>query len=238
MRKSRLDGICVNVNGVHRDSSGKTLEDYPRPSVAVDTAVLTAGPGRPLGVVLVRRQDEADAWALPGTFLHPRERLADAVLRSLEQKVGLRSTSPRQLHVFDDPKRDDRGWVLSVAHVVVLPCHAVGPVVEARSDDVRVSAIGELPELTFDHEAIVRMAVEEVRARYRWRPDPEALLDEPFTMRELRHLHAAVADVPRLQPDTFRRQMEPQLLDTGRIKEGTVGRPASLYRRKPARPDR
>jgi 8-oxo-dGTP diphosphatase len=73
-----------------------------------------------------------------------------------------------------------------------------------------------------------------VRARYRRQPDPEALLDEPFTMRELRHLHAAVADVPRLQPDTFRRQMEPQLLDTGDTREGTVGRPAALYRRKPA----
>lgn len=208
--------------------------------MAVDTAVLTAGLERHPGVLLVRRHDGAGgpAWALPGTFLHPGERLADAVLRSLEEKVGLRGTRPRQLHVFDDPKRDDRGWVLSVAHVVVLPWQAVDPVVEARSDDVRVSAVEELPDLTFDHEAIVRMAVEEVRARYRQWPDPEALLDEPFTMRELRYLHAAVADVPRLQPDTFRRQMEPQLLDTGLTKEGTVGRPASLYRRKAARSDR
>ena len=223
---------------MHRDSSGKTLEDYPRPSVAVDTAVLTVGTERRLGVILVRRHDEPDSWALPGTFLHPGERLAEAVLRSLDQKVGLRGTSPRQLHVFDDPKRDDRGWVLSVAHVVVLPWQAVDPVVEARSDDVRVSLVGELPELTFDHEAIVRMAVEEVRARYRRLPDPEGLLDEPFTMRELRHLHASVADVPHLQPDTFRRQMEPQLFDTGRTREGTVGRPASLYRRKAAHSER
>jgi len=100
-------------------------------------------------VILVRRHDEPDSWALPGTFLHPGERLAEAVLRSLDQKVGLRGTSPRQLHVFDDPKRDDRGWVLSVAHVVVLPWQAVAPVVEARSDDVRVGLVGELPELTF-----------------------------------------------------------------------------------------
>jgi hypothetical protein len=57
-------------------------------------------------------------------------------------------------------------------------------------------------------------------------------------MRELRHLHASVADVPHLQPDTFRRQMEPQLFDTGRTREGTVGRPAALYRRKAARSDR
>ena len=29
--------------------------------------------------------------------------------------------NPRQLHVFDAPDRDDRGWVLSVAHCDVVP---------------------------------------------------------------------------------------------------------------------
>ena len=222
---------------MHRDSSGKALEDYPRPSVAVDTAVLVSGPARPLGVLLVRREDGRETWALPGTFLHEGERLADAVLRSLDEKVGLRGTTPRQLHVFDDPDRDDRGWVLSVAHVVVLPWRTVAPVLQAQPDLVRLTPVAALPELTFDHDAIVRMAVDDVRARYRRRPDPEALLEEPFTMRELRHLHAVIADVAHLQPDTFRRQMEPQLLDTGRTKEGKVGRPASLYRRKRSRSD-
>lgn len=27
---------------------------------------------------------------------------------------------PRQLHVFDNPTRDDRGWALSVAHIDVI----------------------------------------------------------------------------------------------------------------------
>src|SRR5688500_10882260 len=103
---------------MYRDSSGRTLEDYPRPSVAVDTAVLSIGLSCGLDVLLVRRDSaqRREAWALPGTFLHKGERLADAVLRSLAEKAGLRGTTPRQLHVFDDPGRDDRGWVLSVAH--------------------------------------------------------------------------------------------------------------------------
>jgi hypothetical protein len=54
---------------MYRDSVGKTLEDYPRPSVAVDTAVLTVDPRSGLGVLLVRREGShrRDAWALPGT---------------------------------------------------------------------------------------------------------------------------------------------------------------------------
>jgi 8-oxo-dGTP diphosphatase len=218
---------------MYRDSSGKTLEDYPRPSVAVDTAVLTVGPRDALDVLLVRRDSahRGDAWGLPGTFLHEGERLADAVLRSLDEKAGLRGTAPRQLHVFDDPKRDDRGWVLSVAHVVVVPWRTVAPVLEARPDDDRLCPVAKAVGLPFDHDHIVRMAVDELRAIYRREPDPEGLLSEPFTMRELRHLHAAVAGVEHLQPDAFRRLMEPQLEDTGRTREGVVGRPAALYLR-------
>jgi hypothetical protein len=33
------------------------------------------------------------------------------------------------------------------------------------------------------------------------------------------------------QRDTFRRLMEPQLVDTGELSSGTVGRPARLFRR-------
>ena len=226
----------LKVNGMYRDSSGKTLEDYPRPSVAVDTAVLTVGPDDTLDVVLVRRDSayRGQAWNLPGTFLHEGERLADAVLRSLDQKVGLHGKSPRQLHVFDDPDRDDRGWVLSVAHYLVLPWRTVAPVVEARPDDVHLTPVAEATGLPFDHDEIVRLAVRRVRALYRERPDPKGLLPQPFTMRELRHLHAAVAG-ERLMPDSFRRLMEPQLHDTGKTTEGTVGRPAALYRRKSTR---
>lgn len=101
----------------YRDSQGRALTDYPRPSVAVDTAVLTALDGE-LAVLLSSAGGE---WTLPGTFLHEGERLADAVLRSLRAKVGVSGLRPKQLHVFDAPARDDRGWVLSVAHLDVVP---------------------------------------------------------------------------------------------------------------------
>ena len=90
----------------YRDAAGKTLTDYPRPSVAVDTAVLTVPDGADtVHVLLVRRagSHEKGAWALPGTFLHDGETLADAVLRSLRDKAGVQGLAPRQLHVFDDP---------------------------------------------------------------------------------------------------------------------------------------
>ncbi|MDO8108336.1 NUDIX domain-containing protein [Isoptericola sp. b441] len=210
---------------VYRDSSGRTLADYPRPSVAVDTAVLTVTPDGVLAVVLVRSGDPA-GWRVPGTFLHPGERLADAVRRSLAQKAGITGLEPAQLHVFDAPERDDRGWVLSVAHLATVRYE------ELRLDAgiARLEDISAVGELRYDHSAIIEFAVAELRARYASAPDPAGLLPEPFTILELRRLHEAVAG-EWLQRDTFRRAMLPGLVATGELQRGQRGKPAELFRR-------
>lgn len=215
----------------YRDSAGKTLEDYPRPSVAVDTAVLTVSDSARLSVLLTRTNDAVtsgdDEWRLPGTFLHPGETLSDAVLRSLREKAGMEGLRPRQLHVFDAPGRDDRGWVLSVAHLDVVRADRI-PLIERT----RLVPVDELPKLRYDHDQIVAWAVAALREEYRATPDPWALLSaEPFTMRDVRLLHEAIAG-ERFNPDTFRRSMLPGLVPTGAVRTGARGKPAELYSRR------
>jgi 8-oxo-dGTP diphosphatase len=216
-----------------KSAPATSLLDYPRPSVAVDTAVLTVAEGT-LQLLLARRGEEHHhgEWALPGTFLRERERLADAVLRSLREKAGISGRVPRQLQVFDDPARDDRGWVLSVAHVDVVPLSALEDAL--KSDGVRLASVEGDPELIaglpYGHAEIVAKAMEWLRTAYAESPDPGALLEEPFTLKELRDLHEIVAG-RRLMRDTFRRFMEPQLAGTGQMSDGTRGRPSRLWRR-------
>ncbi|WNY34088.1 hypothetical protein Q9Q99_00240 [Curtobacterium flaccumfaciens] len=120
--------------------------------------------------------------------MHEGERLADAVLRSLRQKAGVSGLAPQQLHVFDDPARDDRGWVLSVAHLDVVPAHALD-LNEAR---VRLAPVVEARGMVHGHDDILGFAVARLRSVYGTTPDPHVLLDEPFTMSGLRQLHEAV----------------------------------------------
>ena len=214
-------------NGDAVNSSGRALTDYPRPSVAVDTAVLTPDPEIGLAVLQVRRP-QGRGWALPGTFLHERETLAMAVGRSLRDKAGVKGLAPRQLHVFDALGRDDRGWVLSVAHdAVVGPERLAGRLASTRL--VPVTAPGRL---VYDHAEIIARAVDEVRARYATAPDPDGLLGAEFTLRDLRLTHELVAG-ETLQRDTFRRAMEAQLIPTGQRVAVGRGRPAELFRRSP-----
>lgn len=243
----------------YRDSKGKALADYPHPSVAVDTAVLTvpmseSGPGQ-LSVLLTLTNDAAvsgaDEWRLPGTFLRVGETLSDAVLRSLREKAGVEGLQPRQLRVFDAPNRDERGWVLSVAHLVAVPADRIS--LTARTQIVLVD---ELPALQYDHAEIIDAAVKALRDEYQRAPDPAHLLpnfehegmsaneaaptdasptdaqdDEPggaFTMRDLRSLHESVLG-ERLVADTFRRTMLSGLEATGMMRRGVRGKPAELF---------
>jgi 8-oxo-dGTP diphosphatase len=217
----------------YRDSAGKTLADYPRPSVAVDAALLTVMPGEDcLSVLQVHRPEGANGdpagWGLPGTFLHEGELLLDAVQRCLREKAGVDGTRPRQLHVFDKPDRDDRGWVLSVAHMDVVRPERLNGRIDLQTRIVPADDPGILP---YDHTEIIQRAVATVRASYELAPDPERLIPEPFTILELRQLHEAVVG-RKFQRDTFRRLMEPQLAGTGKTTAGGRGRPAELFRHK------
>ena len=221
------------------------LHTYPRPSVAVDVAVMTVTPDGKVAVLLHRRTgDQAGMWALPGRFLRDRERLSEAVAHALEEKCGvspriLAGRVPRQLHVLDEPARDDRGWVLSAAHLLVLPYEVLSPVI-ARKDDLALAPVrrvkatlpGRQKALPYGQDEIVRRAVDELRTEYREWPDPERFLDrDAFTLSELARVHFAVLGEEHWKVDTFRRKMQRHLQDTGELTSGGPGRPAALYRR-------
>lgn len=136
--------------------------------------------------------------------------------------------------MFDDPQRDTRGHVVSVAHADLLPQRTLtpqGPWVLAPVDRGRAKVPGR-GQLLYDHQAIIGAAVGWAQERYgRW-PDPSRLLPEPFTLRELRVVHEAVLGV-RLQKDTFRRAMVDRLVEAPERSSGTPGRPAAKYRHAP-----
>jgi 8-oxo-dGTP diphosphatase len=201
----------------------EALTNYPRPSVAVDVAVLTVRDDVLQVVVVEHRRG---GLALPGTFLHAGERLSDAAARALLDKATLSDVTFAQLRVFDDPDRDERGWVLSVGHSGGLaskriPGHVdLMPLIDGRPGE----------QLLFDHGDIVALAVDELRLRYGRELDPADLLGDTFTVLELRRIYQAVFDRPMVK-DTFRRYVIDALEPTGEM-ASAFGRPAELFRRR------
>lgn len=104
-------------------------------------------------IVLIERKNPPVGWALPGGFVEINETVEDAVRREIREETNLRLNNLKQWRVFSDPERDPRQHVASV----VFTATATGTP-EAASDAAGVGTVSlheELPDLVFDHEAII-----------------------------------------------------------------------------------
>lgn len=133
---------------------------FPRPAFTADVvAVVLEDVPR---VLLVRRAREpfAGRWALPGGFVDEGERPEDAARRELLEETGIGFSGPLHLvGVYGDPGRDPRGWTVSAAYLAVLD----EALPASGGDDAADAAwftVDRLPTLAFDHDVIVRDALE------------------------------------------------------------------------------
>jgi 8-oxo-dGTP diphosphatase len=249
--------------------------EFPPFAVTVDIAVFTLidlpvppksgqAPRKELAAVLIVRggDTEAGRYALPGGFVHIDEDLSAAALRELHEEAGLElSTSAiHQFRAYGDPDRDPRMRVVTVAHTALT---SIDVALEAGTDakEVEIVPVSKVLEgeisLAFDHDQILRDALEFVRGLVEETSAVLELCPESFTLTELRHACEAVwgYDVDRatfnkrvLHIDGFLEaddeetyhssppgdfllmSMEAPLMETP-SKPSTRGRPAKQYRR-------
>lgn len=216
----------------------RTRARYPRVGVAVDLVVL-AVQDDDLQVLTVKRGTApfTGRRALPGGFLEEGEDLRQAALRELAEETGVKVTKThvQQLGAYGAPKRDPRGRILSVAHLVAVP-RADAPTAGDDAAGAEWTSAAELlaapRRLAFDHAAILRDGVERLREALESTAIGTRLCAAPFTVAELRAVYEVVWGV-ELDPRNFHRKMTgtPGLLvDTGRVTTRNGGRPATLYR--------
>lgn len=217
------------------DQSTYNPSDYPPFAVTVDLAVFTIREGG-LHILLVQRSADPyqGCWALPGGFVGDENAHA-AALRELAEETGVSGGfHVEQLATYSDPGRDPRMRVVSVAHIAFAP-DLPDPVAGSDAGDARwwlvEDVLDEAFTLAFDHEQIVRDALERVRSKVEYTTLATRFVAEPFTLGELRAVYAAVwGQAPDL--GNFRRKV----LSTDGFVEPTGqtdargGRPALLYR--------
>lgn len=198
----------------------ETKRRYERPCVAADIVLFGFGPAG-LQVLLIQRGTPPfeGLWALPGGHVEPNEEPRLSAIRELAEETGLTDLPLLDLAVFGAPGRDPRGWYISAAFLGVTLASDVIPEAADDAADVAWHSVRNLPELAFDHAAIIARGLVELGSR---RPQvldplpvlgtgPELVLASGVTAAGkstlCRELVAAVPSLTHLDLDQIRRDL-------------------------------
>ena len=177
-----------------------------RPAHVTLAVVLQVREGRLQALLWQRaREPFLGAWSLPGGYLEPGETLEQSIRRHLAEKVDVRELAHlEQLETLSDPARNPLDWELATAYLGLVPAD-VDPEVP---EDTRWHPVSRLPELAFDHRAIVLAGRDRLRAKLSYTNIGFALAPPIFTISELRELYVrrararGLGDEPAARPPT------------------------------------
>lgn len=199
---------------------------YPHPAVTSD-CVIFGFDGVGIKVLLIQRGIEPykGKWAFPGGFMNIDETIEECAKRELEEETGLKASSVEQFYTFTDVNRDPRERVITVAHYALVRLSDVKGGDDAMS--AKWFAMNEIPSLAFDHDRILRMAVNRLKERICFEPIGFELLPEIFTMSALQNLYESI-----LEMKFDRRNFYNKMLKLGILSEAEA-RPKDASRRTP-----
>jgi len=186
-----------------------------------------------LKVLLVQRDEEPfiNHLSLPGGFLHKREKSSEAALRVLKDKAKVRNVFSEQLYTFDDPKRDPRGQIITVAYFALVPANKLLSVRLAKN--TAIQSVKETKGLAFDHDEILNYAVKRMRTKLGYSNVAYSLLPKLFTLSQLQEVYEVILGHPVDKRNFRKKIMSLGIIEpTNQKLTGQKHRPALLYKFK------
>jgi len=216
------------------------------PHVSVDCVIFGFNDQK-LKVLLIEREKVTKSYLrghklkLPGNLISQIEDLDISAARTLKELTGLNNIFLKQFGVFSSPDRlapvEDLTWLrktsgLKVDRVVTVAYYSLIKISESNTTDKTIwHPVYEIPDLIFDHNRIVRIALEALRKEIRSEPLCFELLTKKFTIRQMQNLYEAILG-EKLDNRNFRKKIKPlEFLVPLDEKEKEVNhKPARLYR--------
>lgn len=162
--------------------------------VAVDCIIFGFDPNaEELKVLLIKRnfEPEKGKWSLMGGFLHLEETLKESANRVLYNLTGLDSVFLEQLKAFSIVDRDPADRTISVAYYALINVEEFEKTLY-KENSATWFKISEKPNLIFDHDDMIDLAIARLRHKASIEPIGFELLPEKFTMRQLQKLYEEI----------------------------------------------
>ncbi|MFH2133145.1 MAG: NUDIX domain-containing protein [bacterium] len=211
----------------------KKEEQGLRYAILANDIVIFAIRDGTLNVLLVKVKSASfrGLWAVPGGLVKPSETVDTCARRYLWQVVTSGDVFLEQLYTFGKVDRDPQGRVVSVTYYALIP--DAERILDCSDDYAAVAwfPVDRLPELAYDHDEVVQLAVDRLRSKTTYSNIIFSLLAREFTLSDLQRAYEIVLN-RNLDKRNFRKKILSlnQLVKTGRKTTGKAHRPADLYR--------
>ena len=211
------------------DKKGTYTYEYPRPAMTAD-CVIFGFDGQALKILLIERGLEPykGYWALPGGFMRMNETIDQCAMRELREETNMKEVYIEQMHVFSNVNRDPRGRVVTVAFIALVRPSEHKIVGGDDASNAMWFNAATLPPLAFDHAKIVEYARNYLREVLRVRPVAFRLLDDLFTVDELRKVYEEINGTTYDRRNFQRKLMQADLLCEPEENQATRGRRYSV----------
>jgi len=135
-------------SGVQCPKCGHQVRLYRNPIPTADIIIRVDD-----GIVLIKRKNPPQGWAIPGGFIDYGESAEEAAMREAREETSLDLVELEQFRVYSNPERDPRFHTLSV----VFTARGVGvPAAADDAADIGVFTREQLPSpIAFDHDRII-----------------------------------------------------------------------------------
>ncbi|WP_194973147.1 NUDIX hydrolase [Aquiflexum lacus] len=197
--------------------------------VAVDS-IIFGFDGSDYKLLLIQRgfAPEKEKWSLMGGFVQMNESVDEAANRILKQLTGLEDVYLEQLHVFGKPDRDPIERVVAIAYVALIDIQKYQ---QQINDDfhARWFLIKDLPKLIFDHEEMVKTALERLRYKAAFHPILFELLPEKFTLPQLQAMYEGLYDTKIDKRNFSRKILSTNLLKKEKEKDKSSSKKGAFF---------
>jgi 8-oxo-dGTP diphosphatase len=197
--------------------------------VAVDS-IIFGFDGSDYKILLIQRgfAPEKEKWSLMGGFVQMNESVDEAANRILKQLTGLEDVYLEQLHVFGKPDRDPIERVVAIAYVALIDIQKYQ---QQINDDfhARWFLIKDLPKLIFDHEDMVKTALERLRYKAAFHPILFELLPEKFTLPQLQAMYEGLYDTKIDKRNFSRKILSTSLLKKEKEKDKSSSKKGAFF---------
>ncbi len=202
--------------------------------ITVDAIVFGYSREKGVSILLIKRKYDPfkGSWAIPGGFVLEEESLEEAVARELYEETGVKINYLEQLYTFGKPERDPRKRIITVAYFGLVKANQFEKLkATTDAEEAEWFNFNKLPQLAFDHQKILNVAIERLRGKIMYQPIGFELLAKKFPFSDLEHLYTTLLDRPIDRRNFRKKVMSLGILDELKEKAASTGagRPGNLF---------